>query len=320
MKAVLIKRYGPPDVLQLAEIEKPAPKRGEVRVRVHASTVCAGDVRIRKGDPFFLRVVGGGISRPAKVRTPGMELAGDVDAVGEGVSGFAIGEAVFGSAGLKFGANAQYVCAPEVLLAAKPADVPYELAAPIAFGGISALHYLRAAGLQAGQKLLVYGASGSVGTAAIQLARRFGAHVTGVCGHTNVELVRSLGADAVLDYAVDDYSRDGAIYDVVFDTVGKSGILRGVRALKRGGAYVFAATSLTSYALVSSFASLTGRVRVIGGIARGRSADLSFLMQLVTEGAFTPAIDRTYPLGDIVAAHAYVEAGHKKGNVVIMVN
>ncbi len=249
-----------------------------------------------------------------------MEFAGVVDAVGEGVRRFAIGDPVFGSAGLKFGANAEYVCAPEVLVAAKPGEVAYEQAAPMAFGGISALHYLRAAGVQAGHKVLVYGASGSVGTAAVQIAKHLGAHVTGVCSSGAAELVRSLGADAILDYAIDDYSRDGPIYDVVFDTVGKSQIRRGVEALKPGGAYVFAASSLVSYALVSVFASLTGRVKVIGGIARGASPELAFLMHLMIEGSFRPVIDRTYPLSDIVAAHAHVEAGHKKGNVIILVN
>ena len=320
MKAVLISRYGPPEVLRIGDVAKPNPGKGEVRVRVHATTVCAGDVRIRKADPFFLRVVGGGISRPTKVRTPGMEFAGVVEALGEGVRSFAIGDSVFGSAGLKFGANAEYVCTPDVLMAAKPADVTYDQAAPIAFGGISALHYLRAAALQAGQKLLVYGATGSVGTAAVQIAKHLGAHVTGVCGGGGAELVRSLGADAVLDYAIDDYSREGAVYDVVFDTVGKSRIRRGVKALKPGGAYVFAASSLMSYVLVSVFASLTGRIRVVGGIARGGSQELAYLMQLVTEGRFMPVVERTYPLSDIVAAHAHVETGHKRGNVVILVN
>ena len=320
MKAVLISRYGPPEVLHVGEVEKPNPRKGEVRVRVHATTVCAGDVRIRRADPFFLRIVGGGIFRPTKVKTPGMEFAGVVEAVGEGVRSFAIGDAVFGSAGLKFGANAEYVCAPGMLLARKPAEVAYERAAPIAFGGISALHYLRAADLQAGQKILVYGASGSVGSAAVQIAKHLGAHVTGVCSGGNAELVRSLGADAILDYTVDDYSRDGAIYDVVFDTVGKSRIRRGLKALKPRGAYVFAAASLPTYVSVSVFASLTGRIKVIGGIARGRSPELAFLMQLVTEGKFMPVIERTYPFSDIVAAHAHVEGGHKRGNVVILVD
>jgi NADPH:quinone reductase-like Zn-dependent oxidoreductase len=249
-----------------------------------------------------------------------MEFAGVVEAVGEGAGRFAIGDAVFGSAGLKFGANAEYVCAPEVLLAGKPAEVAYERAAPIAFGGVSALHYLRAADLQAGQKILVYGASGSVGSAAVQIAKDLGAHVTGVCSGGNAELVRSLGADAVLDYTLDDYSRDGAIYDVVFDTVGKSRPRRAVKALKPGGAYAFAACPLPTYVSLSVFASLTGRIKVIGGIARGGSSQLAFLMQLVAEGRFKPIIDRTYPLSDIVAAHAHVEAGHKKGNVVVLVD
>jgi NADPH:quinone reductase-like Zn-dependent oxidoreductase len=319
MKAVLITRYGPPEVLRIGEVDIPSPRPGEVRVRVHATTVCAGDVRIRKADPFFMRLVSGGLVRPTKVRTPGMEFAGVVDALGEGVSGLAVGDAVFGSAGLKFGANAEYVCAPVTLIAAKPPEIPYEQAAPIAFGGISALYYLKAAGLQAGQKLLVYGASGSVGTAAVQLAKHMGAHVTAVCGGRNADLVRALGADAVLDYATDDFSRDGAVYDVVFDTVGKSGVRRGLRALKPGGAYVFAASSLTTW-LAASTLALTGLIRLVGGIARGAASELAWLMQQVTEGRFKPVIDRTYPLADVAAAHAYVEAGHKTGNVVILVN
>ena len=320
MKAVLISRYGPPEVLRVGEVKKPNPGKCEVQVRVHASTVCAADARIRGADPFFVRVVSGGIFRPTKVKTPGMEFAGVVEALGEGVRRFAIGDPVFGLAGLKFGANAEYVCAPEVLLAAKPEEISYERAAPIAFGGISALHFLKAAGLQAGQKVLIYGASGSVGTAAVQIAKHLGAHVTGVCSGGNAELVRSLGADTVIDYAIDDYSRDGAIYDVVFDTVGRSRIQRGVKALKPGGVYVFAISSLLSYVSVSAFASLTRRIKVIGGIARGSAPELAFLMQLVMEGRFRPVVDRTYPLSDIVAAHVHVDAGHKKGNVVILVN
>ncbi|MGH3429147.1 MAG: NAD(P)-dependent alcohol dehydrogenase [Mycobacteriales bacterium] len=302
----------------MVEVEKPEPKEGAVRVRVHATTVCAGDVRLRKADPFFLRIVGGGIVRPTKVRIPGMEVAGTVDAIGPGVTQFKVGDAVFGSAGLTFGAYADYVCMPEMLLAAKPVEVPYREAAAIPFGGVSALHYLRAAGVQAGQALLIYGASGSVGTAAVQLGKHFGAHVTGVCSGANVELVRSLGADAVLDYAREDFSRDGAIYDVVFDTVGKSKIWRGIKALKRGGTYAFSACGLPSYGLARLW-SLTGRVKVVGGIARGKAKELAFLMQLVQDGRFKPVIDRTYPLSDVVDAHAYAEAGHKKGNVVILV-
>jgi NADPH:quinone reductase-like Zn-dependent oxidoreductase len=320
VKAVLISRYGPPEVLRIGEVDIPSPGKGEVRVRVHAATVCAGDVRIRRADPFFLRLVGGGLLRPTRVRTPGMEFAGVIDALGEGVSGLSIGDAVFGSAGLKFGANAQYVCAPAVLVAAKPAQVAFEAAAPMAFGGISALYYLKAAGLRAGQTLLIYGASGAVGTAAVQIAKHLGANVTAVCGARNADLVRALGADAVLDYATDDFSRDGPVYDVVFDTVGKSRIRRGLRALKPGGAYVFAASSLTDYLAVSLIAALTGRLRVVGGIARGAASELAFLMQLVTEGRFKPVIEGAYPLSDIVAAHTHVEGGHKTGNVVILVD
>jgi NADPH:quinone reductase-like Zn-dependent oxidoreductase len=319
MKAAIITRYGPPDVLEVQDAPLPSPGPGQVRVRVKASTVCAGDVRLRRASPFFLRAVSGGVLRPTKVKTPGMELSGTIDALGEGVAKFSIGEAVFGSAGLNFGACADFVCASAAMLAPRPASVTDAEAASLPFGGVSALYFLRAAGRAAGQRLLVYGASGSVGASAVQLGKHLGAHVTGVCSAANAELVRSLGADVVRDYRNRNYAEPRGGYDVFFDTVGKSGIRLGVRALKRGGVYAFSASPLTAFALVSLWAALTGRVRVVGGIARGGGDDLAWLMSLVEQRKFRPVIDRAYPLADIVEAHRYVETGHKRGAVVITV-
>jgi NADPH:quinone reductase-like Zn-dependent oxidoreductase len=319
VKAAIITRYGPPAVLEVQDVPVPSPGPGQVRVHVKASTVCAGDVRLRRASPFFLRAVSGGVLRPTKVKSPGMELSGTIDALGDGVTKFKIGDEVFGSAGLSFGACAEFVCASATMLAARPPMVSDAEAATLAFGGVSALYFLRAARLTAGQRLLVYGASGSVGAAAVQLGKHFGAHVTAVCSAANQELVRGLGADIVRDYEKKDYAEPQRASDVFFDTVGKSDLRLGLRALKRGGVYAFSASPLVAYALVSLWAALTRRVRVIGGIARGGGDDLAYLMSLVEQRKFKPVIDRAYPLDSIVEAHRYVEAGHKRGNVVISV-
>jgi NADPH:quinone reductase-like Zn-dependent oxidoreductase len=331
MKAATYARYGEPEVLQVTDVEKPVPKDNELLIRVRATTVCAGDVRLRRADPFFLRLFNG-LSRPRRVTIPGMELSGTIEQIGRNVTGFEVGDRVFGSAGLKFGAYAEYVCvsSPQ-LLAAKPDSVSFEEAAAIPFGGISALHFLRKANIRAGQNVLIYGASGSVGTYAVQLAKHFGTRVTGVCSTANLELVRSLGADAAIDYTKGDFSSEGRVYDIVFDTVGKSGFWRSMRALKRGGTYVQAASvparasavaiiaGLLSPTLGGLWASTTGAGRVVGGIGRSRPGDLAFLAGLVADRKVRVVIDRHYPLSAIADAHRYVETGHKKGNVVIEV-
>ena len=320
MKAAVYRRYGAPDVLQIEDAAKPVPKDNEVLVRIHATTVCAGDVRFRKADPFFLRFLNG-LSRPKKITILGMEFSGTVETAGPRATRFRAGEEVFGSAGLKFGAYAEYVCVPEgPQLAAKPHAVAYDDAAAVPFGGVSALHYLRLANIRAGQNVLVYGASGSVGTYAVQLAKYFGARVTGVCSAANLELVKSLGADEVVDYAKQDFSKAGRIYDIVFDTVGKSGFWRSMRSLKRGGVYARAASGLLSPTLGQLWVRLTGAGSLIQGIARIKPDDLSFLIGLVEAGKIRPVIDRRYSLEDIAEAHRHVEAGHKKGNVVIVVD
>lgn len=319
MKAIVFDRYGPPEVLHIAEVAKPVPKDGEVLVRVRATTVCAGDVRLRRAAPFFLRAYSG-LLRPSKIRILGMEFAGTVESVSTRAGLFRPGDEVFGSAGLRFGAYAEYVCVPEgPLLARRPADVTPEQAVALPYGGVSALHFLRAAGVRPGHRVLVYGASGSVGTYAVQLATHFGARVTAVCGTANVEMVRSLGADEVVDYTKGGFSAAGGRYDIVLDTVGKSGFWRSLKALKRGGAYVRSASGLLSPTLGRAWASLVGAGRVIQGTARTRAGDLSFLSGLVEAGELRPVIDRTYPLGAIVEAHRLAESGHKRGVVVITV-
>jgi len=265
-----------------------------------------------------------GLWRPKKVNILGMEFAGTVESVGKAVTRFAEGDEVFGSTGFKFGAHAEYLCVPEDgALAAKPVNMTLEEAAAVLFGGVSALYFLRKAKIQAGQKVLIYGASGSVGVFAVQLAKHFGAHVTGVCSTANLDLVKSLGADQVVDYTREDFSRAGRIYDMVFDTVGYSGFSRSMKSLKRGGFYVPVGysgrpSSLLGGILGGMWASITGAAKVFGGVARGAVEDQSFLKGLIEAGELRTVIDRRYSLDEIAEAHRYAEAGHKKGHVVIV--
>lgn len=319
MKAAVCTRYGPPEVLRVIEVDKPHPNDNEVLVRVHATTVCAADWRLRKADPFLARLFNG-LLRPKKFHTLGMEFAGTVEQVGKAVARVRTGDRVFGMTGLRFGANAEYVCLPEDgVLATTPDNVTDEEAAAILFGGMTALYFLRKADVKPGQRVLIYGASGSVGAFAVQLARHYGAHVTGVCSTANLELVKSLGANEVLDYTKDDFSTAGPVYDVVFDTVGKSGYSRSLRSLKPGGYYLGAAFGPT-VALRGRWASATGAAKVVGGgMTNPQPGDTAFLGGLVESGAVKILIDRRHPLDEIVGAHRYVERGHKKGNVVLFV-
>jgi NADPH:quinone reductase-like Zn-dependent oxidoreductase len=322
MKAAVYSRYGPPGVVQITEVEKPAPKDNEVLVRIHATTVCAADWRLRKADPFLVRFING-LWKP-RIRILGMEFAGTVESVGKAVTRFGPGDQVFGGPGFKFGAHAEYLCVPEDgTLAIKPVNMPLDEAAAVLFGGFSALHFLRKAQIQPGQKVLIYGASGSVGTFAVQLAKHFGAHVTGVCSTANLELVKSLGADQVVDYTREDFSEAGRVYDIVVDTVGKSGFSRSLKSLKRGGFYVRVGGSGRVLSILGGmiegvWASITGAAQVIGGMAGSVAGDQSFLKGLIESGKLRTVIDRRYSLDEIAEAHRYVEAGHKKGNVVIV--
>ena len=312
MKAVMCTGYGPPDVLELRQAEKPVPKDHEVLIKVCATTAHRGDVRIRsfdvpRGQRFMARLVLG-FTRP-KNPILGMELAGVVESVGKDVTLFKPGDEVFGFTGWGLGAYAEYVCLRERprrsvtkdgMLATKPATMTFEeAAAGVATGGVTALGVLSKAHIQSGQKVLIYGASGSVGTYAVQLAKSFGAHVTGVCSTANLELVRSLGADRVIDYTLQDFTAGDETYDVVFDAVDKLSPSRARRPLSKTGVYL--------------------NVNKDSRSKGGSPEDLAFLKDLIETGKVRTVIDRRYPLEEIVEAHTYVEKGHKKGHVVVTV-
>ncbi|WP_019502845.1 NAD(P)-dependent alcohol dehydrogenase [Pseudanabaena sp. PCC 6802] len=318
MKAFVCTEYGLPEVMQLREIEKPTPKGNEVLIRVYATTVTSADSRIRKADPFPVRFFYG-LLRPKKNTVLGCELAGEIEAVGKNVTLFKAGDRVFGGTGMGFGGNAEYVCLPEEgAIAIKPVNIPYEEAAALTFGATTSLIFLRDKGnIQSGQKVLIYGASGALGTAAVQLAKYFGAEVTGVCSTANLGLVKSLGADETIDYTKEDFTKSGKSYDIVFDTVGKSPFSGCLRSLKHNGIYL-RAVHIDLYSIFRGlWASATSSKKVIGGVAMERAEDLRFLASLVEAGAFKPVIDRRYPFEQIAEAHRYVDTGHKQGNVVI---
>ena len=318
MRAVVYDEYGSPDVLRLAEVERPEPKEDEVLVKIHATTVNQTDCGWRSAKPFIVRYFIG-LRRP-KRRILGMELAGEVEAVGAAVTEFAVGDEVFGVDG--FGAHAEFACKREsASIAAKPTGTTFAEAAAVCDGACIALSCLRDADLRPGRSVLVYGASGSVGTAAVQLAKHFGADVTAVCNTKNVELVRSLGADRVIDYTREDYTKHGETYDVVFDAVGKTSFRRCRRLLERGGLYV--ETDLGFMWHVPPLALLSrwiGDKRVKIGMAKYTKKDVLFLKELIEAGKYRAVIDRSYPLEQVVEATRYVETGEKTGNVVLVVS
>jgi NADPH:quinone reductase-like Zn-dependent oxidoreductase len=320
MKAIVCTEYGSPDVMRLKEVEKPTPKENEVLIKIHATTVTSADIRIRKADPFPIRFFYG-FKRPKNNTILGTELAGEIEAIGKNVTQFKVGDSVFAVTGASFGANAEYICLPEEgAIAIKPNNITYEEAAAIPFGATTSLIFLRDKGkIQSGQEVLIYGASGAVGTSAVQLAKSFGAQVTGVCSTANLELVKSLGADKVIDYTREDFSKSGETYDIVFDTVGKSPFSGCLSSLKNDGLYLRAVHINLFPVLRGLWTSMTSSKKVMGGVAIERKEDLISLKALIESGRMKSVIDMRYPLEQTAEAHRYVERGHKKGSVVITV-
>jgi NADPH:quinone reductase-like Zn-dependent oxidoreductase len=320
MKAVVQDRYGPPGVLRIEEVVRPVPKDDELLIRVRASTVTQTDTHARQPDPFLWRLAFG-LRRP-RSRTLGVELAGEIEAVGATVREFKVGDAVFGRPSSYFGAHAEYICVSErAALAPKPAGMSFYEAAAVCDGAAQALDTLRKADVQKGSRIVVYGASGSLGTAAVQLARHLGAHVTAVCGTGHVDLVRSLGADEVVDYRQQDFTKNGQTYDAIIDAVGKYSFRRGRRSLKPGGVYV--ATDGGRF-LVETLGLLVatrfvGSKRVRSGIGRRNKQDVLFFKELIEAGEFRAVVDRRYPMDQVIEAHRYVETWHKAGNVVLAI-
>jgi NADPH:quinone reductase-like Zn-dependent oxidoreductase len=315
MRAVVHERYGPPDVQQLEEVEQPAPAEDQILVRVHATTVNRTDCGLRAAKPFITRFMTG--LRHPKRRILGMEFAGVVEEAGAGVTEFAVGDKVFGVKGA--GAHAEFLCIRESgAVAHMPGGLSFEEAAALGDGGCTALGCLRQAELRAGQDIVVYGASGSIGTAGVQLAKHFGANVTAVCNTKNVELVRSLGADEVIDYTREDFTRNGKTYHVIFDAVGKYSFRRSRRSLKPGGYYI--ATDGFQNLGWALWTWKLGAKQLKLALARYRKADVVLMKELVESGEYRPVIDRSYPLDEVVAASRYVETGQKTGNVVLTVS
>lgn len=309
MKAVICTKYGPPEVLQIKEVEKPLPKANELLVKIFATTAHIGDTKIRRFEPglgpvkdFFFKPIMRfilGFTGPRN-KILGMELSGEIEAIGKDVTRFNVGDPIFASTGFRFGTYAQYCCIPENgILAIKPDNMTHEEAAPVSNGGITALIHLRKANIREGQKVLIYGASGSVGTYAIQIAKYFGAEVTAVCSTSNLELVKSLGADKVIDYTKEDFTKNEETYDVIFDAVGK------IESRKRK-------ISLTGSGQYINVLGMSGNIKI-------QVKDLYSLKELCENGKLRTVIDRYYSLEEIVEAHRYVDKGHKKGNVVITI-
>jgi NADPH:quinone reductase-like Zn-dependent oxidoreductase len=317
MKIAYCTAYGGPDVVELREADQPAPRSGELLIRVRATTVSSADSRLRRADPALTRIING-LVRPRKWAVLGGVFAGEVAAAGPGATRFSMGQRVFGTTGMTLGAHAEYVCVKETdAITHLPETLSYEQGAALPFGGLSSHYFLGRANLQAGRKVLIYGASGSLGVAAVQLAREAGAVVSGACSAANAALVKSLGAVRVFDYATENFAEGGERYDVIYDTVGKSNFSDCLRALEPRGVYLRAVHMTPGPVLRGLWTGLVSKKRVLGGVASELPEDLNFLRDLAAAGALKPVIDRTYRLEEIAEAPRYVDGGHKRGEVVV---
>ena len=319
MKAIVCTKYGSPEVLQLKEVEKPTPKENEVLIRIYGTTVTAGDTELRGLKfSFLMRLLmrlGFGIIRPRK-KILGTELAGEIEAVGKDVKLFNEGDQIFASTAFKFGANAEYICLPSTyVMTKKPTNMTYEEAAAVITGGINALYYLRNGNIQSGQKVLIRGASGTIGTFAIQLAKYYGAEVTGIGNPNSLEMMKSLGADKVIDYTKEDFTKMGETYDVIFDVIGKSSFSDFIRSLNENGIYLLANTGARKVRKLLK----SGQKVILGKSLTYKTEDLVFLRELIEAGKLKTAIGKRYSLEQIPEAHKYVEKGEKTGNIVITV-
>ncbi|MHA1239504.1 MAG: NAD(P)-dependent alcohol dehydrogenase [Promethearchaeota archaeon] len=322
MKAIIWTKYGPPDVLELKEVEKPTPEDNELLIKIHATTVTAGDTELRSLKFSlllrFLMRLGFGFKRPGKkYNILGMELAGEIESVGKDVKLFRKGDQVFAATEEGFGAYAEYICLPEEgAVAIKPANMTYDEAAAVPIGGDTALHYLRKGNIQSGQNILINGAGGSIGTMAVQLAKSFEAKVTAVDSTKKLDMLRSIGADKVIDYTQEDFTKNGETYDVIFDVVGKSSFSGCISSLKKNGFYLIANPKL-SLIIRGIWTSKTSNKNVITGLPKQRIEDLIFLKELIEAEKLKSVIDRRYPLEQVAEAHSYVETGQKTGSVII---
>ncbi len=323
MKTIVYEKYGPPEVLKLQEVPKPTPNDDEVLVKVYATTVTKYDCWCRSataptGMGLFARIAEG-IRKPKKPIL-GTELAGEIEATGKDVKQFKEGDQVFAFTGMSLGTYTEYKCLPEEgMVAIKPANMTYEEAASVPYGALTALHFLRKGNTQSGQKVLIFGASGGVGNYAVQLAKYFGAEVTGVCSTAKLEMVKSLGADKVIDYTKEDFTKSGQTYDIIFDTIGQSSFSGCKRSLKKKGIYLFSTLGLPKLIQIL-WLSMTSSKKAIFGIVKERPEDLIFLRELIEARKIKTVIDRSYPLEQTAEAHRYVETGQKAGNVVITIS
>jgi NADPH:quinone reductase-like Zn-dependent oxidoreductase len=322
MQAMVWTKYGAPDVLQLKEVAKPTPKDNELLIKVHAATVTLGDCELRRLKvPFWIRLplrLYMGFRKPSRVTILGQELAGEIEAVGKGVTRFKPGDQVFAPTMLRLGAYAEYICLPEKYPVLKPPSLTYAEAATIPTGGINGLHFLKTASVQPGESVVINGAGGSIGAYAVQIARIMGAEVTAVDSAEKLAMLRAIGADQVIDYQQEDFTQSGKRYDVIIDVVGKSPFTGSIRALQPKGRYILGNPSLSAL-LRKPFTRLTDKKKVIVAIANYKAEDYAFLTERMADGTIKAIIDRRYPLAQLAEAHRYVDAGHKKGNVIITV-